>query len=300
MSNLLSMVLLGSFVSSMLCFCCCLITIFCRGCLEIIIPRLAKRGFKIPASIDELIASFENPHIPKGELIAREDSEFLDFADDAKPQDVIAIKCGEVPEWLSQRYKSKFKGQKRKKENAQEKDRRLKTEEQELLTKKAATLSGANAKLQGVVKKQPGIDAPVQERRDWDLSIFDALLPLLTFPMARKKVRQYVLKRKQVSPAAAAKRVLGHKIEAEARGGKNEDTYDAIMLKKVMKKEKKKEKKLKQISIAEAKKKLATFKMMATKRKKKEAAAAAAAAAAAVTGAAAAPASAEDPMGECF
>lgn len=46
--------------------------------------KLDKRKMQIPGGIDELIHSFENPHIPLEEILAREDADFVQFSDEEK------------------------------------------------------------------------------------------------------------------------------------------------------------------------------------------------------------------------
>ena len=55
-----------------------------KGAEPIAQAKLAKRKMKIPSSIDELISSFENPHIPLGEILAREEGDFIYFEDEEK------------------------------------------------------------------------------------------------------------------------------------------------------------------------------------------------------------------------
>lgn len=260
--------------------------------------------FKLPDSIDALVASLENPHIPEAELIERTDEDLVYFSTEEKESSALEpLLKEEVPSWLEQRFKVKFaanKGKakakaKSKKDKEAEQEAKAKQEAADRLARKKAAQQETAMELEETLRKRPPSDAALQERRDWDADVLGKLNGLLSSPRAKRRVGQYIAERKKTSAQGEQKRGLLEKLTSLKEdgglieGGVNIETYDHAMLQKVKKKEKKKEKKAMAEVVAKLRKGAAVQKMIATKKKKKEAAeAAAAAAAAAVPEAAAA------------
>ena len=168
---------------------------------------LSKRSLVVPESLDELMASLENPHIPEGELLAREEDDFIHFEEDSKAMEVTSLKLGALPDWLAQRYKSKFPG-KNKKETPEAKEERLKKSAEDFAAKKSKTQADAASKVQEVLGKRPAPEAPRQEHRDWDREVLKHLHPMLSSPRAKRKVGLYVAARERNSINTEAKRAM--------------------------------------------------------------------------------------------
>ena len=69
---------------------------------------LEQRRFAIPETIDDLLASLENPYIPPEDWLAQEDDDSINFKDKKCASEALGLQMGTVPEWLQQRYKSEF------------------------------------------------------------------------------------------------------------------------------------------------------------------------------------------------
>ena len=201
--------------------------------------------FRVPESIDVLIAALENPHIPSEERLAREDDHFIQFLEEDKATEVLSIKLGTVPEWLGQRFKSKFG---KKKETAEEKNERTKKGQEERQTQKRKRHDATTKELQDILNATPSDEADLQAKRDWDFRLMQGVHRMLSSPRAKRKVGQYVAKRRKTDlvgsdkKAALLKELTTLKDDGGSLdGGINEETYNAKMLKLVAKKAQKKE-----------------------------------------------------------
>ena len=169
---------------------------------------------------------------------------------------VLEIKLGKVPEWLHQRFKSKWK---KPKETAEEKEERHQKQLEEQLLKKAEASNKAREEFIVTVGNLPESNAHIQDKRNWDLELFNKMLPLLSSPRAKKKARQYVSTRRAQSTARQHKQhMVKHLTTLKEEGGlleggTHKDTYDAKLKQKVKKKEDKKEKKAKEKQVKEEK-----------------------------------------------
>jgi hypothetical protein len=139
---------------------------------------LRDRMFAVPETIDELVKSLENPHIPETERIDKEDDDTIYFKDEEKAMDVVSLKLGVVPEWLQQRYKSKFA---KVKESPEQKELRQKASAEEAATKKRKADTEARESLEKIVKDMPPPEASLQDRRAWELEFMQGATPLFTF-----------------------------------------------------------------------------------------------------------------------
>ena len=181
---------------------------------------------------------------------------------------------GEVPEWLVQRYKSKWP---KKKQTKEEKTTKVHHQKEEKEERKRKYIEDSKDELAKVAGECPTSDADLQAKRDWDLEITEKLCSLLSSPRAKKRVKQYVQLRRRTSAQSESKQALVKALSTlkeeggNLDGGVHEDSYDFGMKKKVKKKKEKKEKAAKEIE----KKKLvemgAIAKMIATKLKNKKA-----------------------------
>ena len=113
---------------------------------------LEKRVFTVPESVDALLASFENPHVPEEDRLAREEDDLIQFADQEKAGESLSALLGEVPPWLAQNYKSKFPG-KGKKEAPEAKEERIKKAQEESLARKRKLQN--EAKAEGIETDEP-------------------------------------------------------------------------------------------------------------------------------------------------
>ena len=221
--------------------------------------KLKKQKFQAPDSANALLEALENPHIPTNEILSREEGDYIQFEDDEKAMQVLEIKLGKVPEWLHQRFKSKWK---KPKETAEEKEERHQKQLEEHLLKKAEASNKAREEFIVTVGNLPESNAHIQDKRNWDLELFNKMLPLLSSPRAKKKARQYVSTRRAQSTARQHKQhMVKHLTTLKEEGGlleggTHKDTYDAKLKQKVKKKEDKKEKKAKEKQVKETKKKL--------------------------------------------
>ena len=120
----------------------------------------------------------------------------------------------------------------------------------------------------------PDSDAALQERRAWELKFMRGVHRNLRSPRARKKVKEYVSKRQKTecngAKAAIVKEYTSLKSEGGLLdGGDHPETYNAVLLKKVVKKAQKKEAKAKAKIIKDMKKWAGIEKMKATTKTKK-------------------------------
>ena len=135
--------------------------------------------FAVPETIDKLVKSLENPHIPEAERIDKEDDDTIYFKDEETSMDVVSLKLGVVPEWLQQRYKSKFA---KVKESPEQKEARKKASADEAAAKKRKIETEARKSLEKIVKEMPPPEASLQERRAWELELMQgAISPSLQF-----------------------------------------------------------------------------------------------------------------------
>ena len=134
-----------------------------------------------------MLATLENPHIPEDERLGREDDDFVHFQDEEKAMEAMTVKLGEVPEWLQQRFKSKYKT-KAKKESPEEKAERAKKSKADMLTKKRKANEEATQNLQKMLQEVPSPEAQLLDKRDWDMAIMQGVRRLLSSPRAKKKV----------------------------------------------------------------------------------------------------------------
>ena len=116
------------------------------------------------------MCSLENPHIPEEERLAREDDDLVHFNNEENAFEVVSLKLGEVPEWLTQRYKSKFKSS-TKKESTEAKEERKKKTAQDVSARKRKAEEEARDDLKGIVDKMPDANASLQDRRSWELKL---------------------------------------------------------------------------------------------------------------------------------
>ena len=129
---------------------------------------LKDRVFAVPENIDELVKSLENPHIPEAERLDKEDDDVIYFRDEEKAMEALSIKLGVVPEWLQQRYKSKFP---KAKESPEQKELRKNEAAEEASTKKRKLETEAREALQKIVQDMPPTEASLQDRRAWELEL---------------------------------------------------------------------------------------------------------------------------------
>lgn len=142
----------------------------------------------IPETIDDLVASFENPHIPPEEILGRgEDADYVHWQSDEKAMESMSATLGEIPEWLQQRYKSKFKT-KSKKESPEEKEARIQKTKAEMAERKRKASVEALKELKDVLDAKPSSEAHLQDKRDWDMKVMQGVHRMLSSPRARKKV----------------------------------------------------------------------------------------------------------------
>ena len=237
----------------------------------------------IPETIDDLLAAMEKPHIPIEEKMAKDDDDYVHSRDEDGAAEALGIKMGTVPPWLEQRYKSKFP-RKKVKETQEEKAEQEKKRQDDVTSKKRKATEDAMVNMAEVLQTNPGPEAHIQDRRDWDMRMMQSMQRMLTSPRAKKKVGLYVTKRQKTERDPLKKALVKELTNLKAdggtlEGGLNKETYNYKMLQKVTKKAKQKEDKKKAEAIAKLKKGMAVQKMIATKKKKKEEAAAAKAAA---------------------
>ena len=116
------------------------------------------------------MCSLENPHIPEEERLAREDDDLVHFNNEENAFEVVSLKLGEVLEWLTQRYKSKFKSS-TKKESTEAKEERKKKTAQDVSARKRKAEEEARDDLKGIVDKMPDANASLQDRRSWELKL---------------------------------------------------------------------------------------------------------------------------------
>ena len=133
---------------------------------------LKSRVFAVPENIDELLKSLENPHIPEAERLDKEDDDVVFFKDEETAMDALSIKLGVVPDWLQQRYKSKFP---KKKETPEQKELRQKEAAEEASTRKRKAEAEARETLQKIVQDMPPPEASLQDRRDWELKLLQGV-----------------------------------------------------------------------------------------------------------------------------
>ena len=118
------------------------------------------------------------------------------------PCQALSIKMGEVPDWLAQRYKSKWM---HKKPTEEEKAAKHEEQKQEKEQKKIEQLANAKKELEEAVQQCPASSADMQTKRNWDLDVTEKLMALLTSPRAKKRVKQYVQARRKTSATEAGK-----------------------------------------------------------------------------------------------
>jgi hypothetical protein len=140
---------------------------------------LKDRMFAVPETIDELVQALENPHIPEAERIDKGDDDTIYFKDEKKTMDVLSLKLGVVPEWLQQRYKSKFA---KVKESTEQKELRKKASAEEATTNKRKADTEAREALEKVVKDMPPPEASLQDRRAWKLELMQGATSLSSGP----------------------------------------------------------------------------------------------------------------------
>lgn len=191
------------------------------------------------------------------------------------PLQALSIKVGDtVPEWLRQRYKSKWKKTMQTKEQKEDQQEAQKKERED---KKRKLFDDAKSELLEVVQLCPPQDSNLQDRREWDLKMHEKLQALLSSPRAKKKNRQYVETRRSSSALDANKKDMIQQLTTlkdeggELKGGANKDTYNHKMKQEVKKRLEKKEAKAKAEEAKKTKKKFASLKMIATKLKNKKA-----------------------------
>ena len=102
--------------------------------------------------------------------MAREDDDLVHFNNEENAFEVVSLKLGEVPEWLTQRYKSKFKSS-TKKESTEAKEERKKKTAQDVCARKRKAEEEARDDLKGIVDKMPDANASLQDRRSWELKL---------------------------------------------------------------------------------------------------------------------------------
>jgi len=164
--------------------------------------------FRIPETIDDLVASFENPHIPEEERLAREDDEdYVHWQSEEKAMECLSATLGDIPEWLQQRYKSKFKT-KSKKESPEEKESRVKKQKEEAVERKRKASEEAMKDFKETLDAKPDSEAHIQDKRDWDMKVMQSVHRMLSSPRAKKKVGQYVAKRRKTESGTEKKALV--------------------------------------------------------------------------------------------
>ena len=227
---------------------------------------MESRKFDIPETLDALLSSLEDPHIPPGERLLSDTDEHVEFKNEEAASEVLSIKLGVVPEWLEQTYKSKFA---RKKVSSTEKEEREKKKLEEMKSQKRKATNDAMDSMLETIKAHPGPEANLQDRRDWDNQVMTNLGRLLSSPRAKKKVQAYVAKRQKTEREPMKKSLVKHLTNLKEDGGmldggKNKETYNHKLLQKVAKKAQKKEEAKKAEGIKKLKKMAAVQKMIAT------------------------------------
>ena len=97
------------------------------------------------------------------------------------------------------------------------------------------------ASIKTTLESKPEPEAPMQERRDWDMRMMETMQRMLTSPRAENKVGQYLGKLRKTERDPEKNKMIEDLTTLKSDGGSleggvNKETYNYNMLNKVKKK----------------------------------------------------------------